>query len=155
MTYKDRIINIVCEKIVFPGRSLCRCDDGIALFTEGLLPDEKAEVYVTKDKKTFREGYVKNIIYQSKNRIEPICPLFSKCGGCSFQNTYYTHQLYYKQQYLYELLSFINIDIMPILPNPQIYHYRNKMEFSFFNQVDSTVGLGLHYKNSFNKYISI
>ncbi|MDR3049962.1 MAG: 23S rRNA (uracil(1939)-C(5))-methyltransferase RlmD [Elusimicrobiota bacterium] len=154
MTYKNKVIIVLCEKIVFPGRSLCRCDDGTALFTEGLLPNEKAEVYVTKDKKTFREGYVKSIISKSEHRIEPVCPLFNKCGGCSFQNVEYANQLYYKQQYLNELLSFTEVNISPILPNPKIYHYRNKMEFSFFDN-GGDIELGLHYKGSFDRYVPV
>jgi len=43
--------------------SLCRCADGVALFTEGLLSNETAEVFVTKDKKTFREGLLKKYYF--------------------------------------------------------------------------------------------
>jgi 23S rRNA (uracil-5-)-methyltransferase RumA len=156
MSYKNQIITIACEKLVFPGRSLCKCDDGLVLFTDGLLPEEIARVFVTKDKKSFREGFVKEIISKSDKRIEPICPIFNKCGGCNFQNTDYESQLHYKYQYLCEALSFINVDISPILKNPNIYHYRNKMEFSFFNNAESgKVDLGLHRKGNFDKYVPI
>ncbi|MDR1086936.1 MAG: 23S rRNA (uracil(1939)-C(5))-methyltransferase RlmD [Endomicrobium sp.] len=162
MSLKNKIINVVCEKIVFPGRSLCRCDDGIALFTEGLLPKEQADVLVIRDKKSFREGLVKEITSKSSQRISPLCPSFGLCGGCSFQNASYDNQVKYKQQYVFELLKFADIKISQILTSPNMWFYRNKMEFSFFNSSknnlvdgDSDADLGLHRTGSFNKYISI
>jgi len=130
---KNKIINVKAERIVFPGRSLCRCEDGVTLFTEGLLPTETAEVLVVKDKKTFREGLVKNITSISPERINPLCASFGLCGGCSFQNVSYKKQIEYKYEYTSELLNFTGMEIPQILTNPQIWYYRNKMEFSFFN----------------------
>ncbi|MDR2251348.1 MAG: 23S rRNA (uracil(1939)-C(5))-methyltransferase RlmD [Endomicrobium sp.] len=162
MSLKNKIITVICEKIVFPGRSLCRCDDGIALFTEGLLPDKHADVLVVRDKKSFREGLVKKITFKSSKRMSPLCPSFGVCGGCSFQNTSYTNQIKYKQEYVSELLDFTGIEISKILISPNTWFYRNKMEFSFFcSSRDCLVegnfktGLGLHCRGSFNKYVSV
>jgi 23S rRNA (uracil-5-)-methyltransferase RumA len=154
MSLKNQIINVVCEKIVFPGRSLCRCEDGLVLFTEWLLPAESAEVLVVRDKKTYREGILKKITLKSKDRIDPKCSCFGVCGGCCFQNISYENQLSLKQEYLKELLSFTGLTVSNILPSPLQWHYRNKMQLSFFNNND-TVDLGLHKKGSFNKYISV
>ncbi|MDR0399036.1 MAG: 23S rRNA (uracil(1939)-C(5))-methyltransferase RlmD [Endomicrobium sp.] len=161
MSLKNKIITVICEKIVFPGRSLCRCDDGIALFTEGLLPEEHADVLVVRDKKSFREGLVKKITFKSSKRTSPLCPSFGLCGGCSFQNTSYTNQIKYKQEYISELLDFTGIEISKILISPNTWFYRNKMEFSFFYSSGGSVednfktDLGLHYRGSFNKYVSV
>jgi len=154
MSLKNQTINVKCEKIVFPGRSLCRCADGIALFTEGLLPGEAADVLVTKDKKSFREGFVKNITSASSERAEPLCPSFGRCGGCTFQNTGYENQIKYKQIYIEELLAGFGVKIGKILTSPEIWNYRNKMEFSFFNN-DGRADLGLHQRGSFNRYVSV
>lgn len=160
MSLKNKIIGVAAEKIVFPGRSLCRCEDGIALFTEGLLPGETAQVLVIKDKKSFREGIVKNITLKSPERIEPVCPSFGKCGGCSFQNVSYARQIKYKKEYVSELLGVFGIEIGQIIESPQIWHYRNKMELSFFADKDCAddcgfANLGLHRKGSFNKYVPV
>ena len=154
MSLKNKIISVKAEKIVFPGRSLCRCSDGTALFTEGLLPGEQADVLVIRDKKSFREGIVKDIKERSPERIEPLCPSFGRCGGCTFQNTDYKNQIKYKKEYISEILHFTGITLNEILQSPDIWNYRNKMEFSFFNE-GNTTDLGLHCKGSFNKYISV
>ena len=160
MSLKNKIIGVAAEKIVFPGRSLCRCEDGIALFTEGLLPGETAQVLVIKDKKSFREGIVKNITLKSPERTEPVCPSFGKCGGCSFQNVSYACQIKYKKEYVSELLGVFGIEIGQIIESPQIWHYRNKMEFSFFGEGSAgndaaRSDLGLHCRGSFNRYVSV
>ncbi|MDR2709629.1 MAG: 23S rRNA (uracil(1939)-C(5))-methyltransferase RlmD [Elusimicrobiota bacterium] len=154
MSVKNKVITVKAEKIVFGAKTLCRCEDGLALFCEGLLPDETAEVLVTKDKKSFREGLLENILSASPKRIQPKCDLFGSCGGCSFEYTNYENQLFFKQTYLQELLSQLNIEVLPIKESPAIWNYRNKMEFSFFNNCGKT-DLGLHQKESFNKYVSV
>ncbi|MCX5781908.1 MAG: 23S rRNA (uracil(1939)-C(5))-methyltransferase RlmD [Elusimicrobia bacterium] len=147
-------MEIVVEKIVYPGRSLGRGGDGIAVFTEGGLPGERLDVKITKNKKTFKEAYIGKIIKSSDIRISSKCPSFGKCGGCSFQHTSYENQLKIKQTYVNELLSPFKTDIHPIVPSPNQWGYRNKMEFSFFDK-DGIVSLGLHQKGEFDKYLSI
>ncbi|MCA6084722.1 23S rRNA (uracil(1939)-C(5))-methyltransferase RlmD [Candidatus Endomicrobiellum agilis] len=151
---KNKIIDVKAEKIVFPGRSLCRCSDGTVLFTEGLLPGEIANVLVTKDKKTFREGLLKSITSESVERIKPLCSSFGFCGGCSFQNVSYENQIKYKQKYISELLSFTGTAVSKILSASSIWYYRNKVEFSFFNNKGVT-DLGFHCKGSFDRYVSV
>ncbi|MDR1941758.1 MAG: 23S rRNA (uracil(1939)-C(5))-methyltransferase RlmD [Endomicrobium sp.] len=151
---KNQIISVTAEKIVFPGRSLCRCSDGVALFTEGLLPGESADVLVIKDKKSFREGLLKKITRPCAQRIEPLCPSFGRCGGCTFQNADYTNQIKYKAGYISELLAFTAAPASDILQSPDVWNYRNKMEFSFFDNGGQT-DLGLHCRGSFNRYVSV
>jgi 23S rRNA (uracil-5-)-methyltransferase RumA len=131
------------------------------LFTEGLLPDEHADVLVVRDKKSFREGLVKKITFKSSKRTSPLCPSFGLCGGCSFQNTSYANQVKYKQEYVSELLDFTGVKVSKILISPNTWFYRNKMEFSFFPSTDALVegnfktDLGLHCRGNFNKYVSV
>jgi len=137
VSLKDKIICVEAEKIVFPGYTLCQSMDKVALFADGLLPGETADVLVVKDRKAFREGIVKNIISKSSERIDPLCASFGLCGGCSFQNISYENQIKYKREYVAELLNFTGVEIPKILPALQIWHYRNKMEFSFFKVYNS------------------
>ncbi|MCL2335083.1 MAG: 23S rRNA (uracil(1939)-C(5))-methyltransferase RlmD [Endomicrobia bacterium] len=154
MSLKNKTISVTAEKIVFPGRSLCRCEDGIALFTEGLLPGEAADVLVIKDKKSFREGVLAKITQKSPERIEPVCHSFGRCGGCTFQNTDYENQIKYKKIYFDELLGSLGAETGAILKSPAVWNYRNKMELSFFNEGDN-VSLGLHCRGSFDRYVSV
>ena len=151
---KNTVITVKAEKIVFPGNVLCRCDDGIALFCEGLLPGETAEIFVTKDKKSFREGKVEKILSVSDLRKNPQCISFGKCGGCSFQHTDYDTQIRIKTECVKELLEFTGVSIPAALESPVQWNYRNKMEFSFFDN-NGNLDMGLHQKGSFYRYTAI
>jgi 23S rRNA (uracil-5-)-methyltransferase RumA len=154
MTLKNKIITVNSEKIVYPGRTLARCEDGLALFCDGLLPHERAEVFVTKDKASFREGVLEKILEPAPERIEPACANFGKCGGCAFEFAGYETQIKIKEDCVRELLARIDTQILAISPAPDAWHYRNKMEFSFFNAPQGP-DIGLHYKGSFNKYSAV
>jgi 23S rRNA (uracil-5-)-methyltransferase RumA len=117
---------------------------------------------VIRDKKSFREGLLKEITSKSSERVSPLCPSFGYCGGCSFQNTSYENQMKYKQANVVELLKFTGVEVSDILPSPCKWFYRNKMEFSFFSShVDKrpngefNVDLGLHKRGSFDRYVQI
>lgn len=147
-------MKIKVEKIVYPGVSLGRGDDGIAAFVDGCLPGETVEIAVTRSKKTFKEGKLEAVLEPSPLRITPQCPSFGKCGGCSFQHVSYADQLKFKEGYVRELLSPLGIPVPPVTPSPREWGYRNKMEFSFFSGAEG-VRLGLHEKNEFNRYFPV
>lgn len=56
---------------------------------------------------------------------QPRCPYFGTCGGCALQDVEYAEQVRAKRVALRDLLG---IDV-PLVPSPQPYNYRYKMEF--------------------------
>ena len=147
-------MQITVEKIVYPGRSLGRGEDGIATFTEGGLAGEIVELDIYKKKKSFKEGRITGVLRSSPLRISPRCPSFGHCGGCSFQHTGYEHQVEIKEGYVKEQLNPLDIAVSPLVKSPEEWGYRNKMEFSFFEQ-DGELKVGLHKKGAFNRYFSV
>lgn len=77
---------------------------------------------------------------------KPVCPLFGECSGCSYQNISYKQELKKKEVVLYELLSGLksfNKDVLePIVPSPQIYHYRHRFDLSFKKTLDKEIYIG-------------
>lgn len=55
------------------------------LFVGGVLPGETARVVVDGDGPDER-GRVVEILQASPDRVEPACPVFARCGGCSLQH---------------------------------------------------------------------
>lgn len=92
-----------------------------------------------------------SIIRSGPSRRKAACPHFGRCGGCTFQDLIYSEQLRQKQKYLAEVFknqfpeSARYLEIESILPSPDQYFYRNKMEFSF-GQSGSRIFLGLREK---------
>ncbi|MBI4371774.1 MAG: 23S rRNA (uracil(1939)-C(5))-methyltransferase RlmD [Elusimicrobia bacterium] len=61
-----------------------------------------------------------------------LCRHFGTCGGCSIQDRPYEVQLAYKKEkVLAALAGLAGLPPLDVLAAPQIWHYRNKMEFSF------------------------
>ena len=148
-------MEIAIEKIVYPGKGLGRGAEGIATFVDGVLPGEVADVVITRNKKTFREAVLNKVITPSPRRIEARCPSYGACGGCSFQHSGYSDQLTIKEEYVRELISPLGIVVNPLVASPDVWGYRNKMEFSFFAEADGSAGLGLHKKGAFDRYITV
>jgi 23S rRNA (uracil1939-C5)-methyltransferase len=59
------------------------------------------------------------------------------CGGCATQNILYDNQLKKKEGIVRSFFADLHpSEFQPILPSPDIFYYRNKMEFSFGNKYD-------------------
>ena len=82
----------------------------------------------------------------SKNR--DLCVHYDRCGGCSIQDMPYSKQLENKKNTLLEIFQENEIEIENfegILASPDIYEYRNNMEFSFGDlKKGGKLQLGMH-----------
>ena len=82
-----------------------------------------------------------------------ICPSFGLCGGCCYQDIAYDEQLKIKKEEVRGYLEKNGIDpdlLIGIKPCPSIYEYRNKMEYTFGDQVKGgELHLGLHQAGHF------
>lgn len=82
----------------------------------------------------------------------PLCRHFGSCGGCSAQHIPYTLTLDNKRKYISDQLRRLNITAPEHIDvkHADPYHYRNRMDFVFFQG-----GLGLREKDRFDKIIPI
>jgi 23S rRNA (uracil1939-C5)-methyltransferase len=117
------------------GKCLSRID-GEVLFIEGLVaPGDVADVQVLRRKKNFREGRVVAVHERSPLRVEPRCEHFGTCGGCKWQHIDYAAQLDSKTRQVRDALERIGKIQLPAfrppLGAPDVYEYRNKLEFTF------------------------
>ncbi|HEX7340311.1 MAG TPA: 23S rRNA (uracil(1939)-C(5))-methyltransferase RlmD [Rhodanobacteraceae bacterium] len=83
------------------GRGVARVDDK-ALFVDGTLPGEKVRVAITRRHRRFDEGEVAEILVPSPDRVEPRCPHYAICGGCTLQHMELGAQIRAKQNVLAE-----------------------------------------------------
>jgi len=60
-----------------------------------------------------------------------ICKHFGECGGCRFQDLPYAAQLKQKQAALQSLFAAFWTEPIEVAPSPTIWHYRNKVDFTF------------------------
>ncbi len=85
------------ESLDHDGRGVAHID-GKATFITGALPGEEVTFHYLSQRKSFDEGKVHEVIVASPDRIEPRCPHFGICGGCSLQHMDANAQILAKQQ---------------------------------------------------------
>ncbi|MEA4988699.1 MAG: TRAM domain-containing protein, partial [Anaerovorax sp.] len=107
--------------------------DGMAVFVEGAIAGDLAEVEITQVKKSFARGKVLSLIQKSEHRILPQCTYAEECGGCAFQSMDYEGQLTLKQKWVSDRLQRIggltDVEVKPTLGMNEPYRYRNKAQF--------------------------
>lgn len=130
---KSKVIeNTEIEKFSHDGRGIARIE-GKATFIQGALPGEHVSFQYTRVKKDFAEGQVIAINQPSPLRVEPRCPHYERCGGCSLQHLDEHEQIHQKQNLLLDLLQRIgHCQPEAILPplKSESWHYRNKARLS-------------------------
>lgn len=127
-------VEVEIEKLAIGGAGVARLD-GKVIFVPDTAPGELVKAQITKDKKNFAEAELVEILRPSSARIEPACSIAKNCGGCSWQHISHEEQLRQKQQILSETLGkFLKnreLPILPIIPSPQSYRYRNRIQPKF------------------------
>ena len=102
--------------------------DGKITFIPWTIPGDVVEVIVTENHKKYNVAKVKQFIKYSEKRIQPPCPYFTKCGGCTLQNLAYNDTLEYKVKKIKNIFKKNKIDInLEIIANSNPYNYRNKI----------------------------
>ncbi|MCH9632235.1 MAG: 23S rRNA (uracil-C(5))-methyltransferase RlmCD [Chlamydiae bacterium] len=124
--------------------------DGLKIFIDYVLPGERVTAQVTQKKKKYAVAKLLKIETTSQFRAEPVCPLFTRCGGCQIMHMSYALQLDFKTNKVKDALSRIGqIDLKPnpCIASPLELSYRNKIQLPFFNEKNN-LKLGLYKKGT-------
>jgi len=100
-------MEVLINKLDHFGNGIGRINDKVIFVKRGLV-GEIVDVNVTKDKKKFMEGEIKEVVKASSSRIKSICPYYDKCGGCNFLHTTYPEEINFKKNKGIELLGNVN-----------------------------------------------
>lgn len=115
------------------------------IYIKNAVSKDKLEVKITRVNKKYLQGEIVKIVKESEDRVKPLCPYFTKCGGCTFWNVNITKENEIKENYIKRL--FPNVKVNTIIANNEI-NYRNKVTFHIHNGK-----LGYYQKNSNNLVI--
>lgn len=116
--------------VAFGGKGVAR-HDGMVIFVPFVAPGDVVTAHITKRKKNFAEAQAISLLEESPHRVEPQCPVFSECGGCSYQHIAYEQQLALKAAQVEGTLRRIgrldSVPMQPMIPSPKPYAYRNRI----------------------------
>lgn len=162
------------EKLAGEGKCIGYLPDDRVVFVPFSAPGDVVDLRLGRRRKAYAEGVITRIVKPSPIRSNPVCEHFGLCGGCKWQHIPYSMQLETKEQQVYDQLERIGKlsirEKRPILGADPIYHYRNKLEYTFSNRRWLTEGeieqdeeypesffegLGFHIPGMFDKVLDI
>ena len=119
------------ESLDHEARGITRLE-GKTIFVEGALPGECVEFVCFHKKPTYEIARVVRVLKASPSRVEPACPHFGVCGGCSLQHCDSDAQVAAKQRVLESNLWHLGRVIpeqlyAPIYGQPWGYRYRARL----------------------------
>lgn len=157
---KNEFYEGMVTSLKFPNKGIVYVEDEDAYVqVKNTLPGQRVRFQLKKVKKKRPEGNLTEVLVPSEiEKAVPPCPHFSECGGCSYQTLPYEEQKKLKLNQVKALLDAVYPDfpLDECVESPRIWEYRNKMEFSFGDEVkDGPLTLGLHKRGSFYDIISV
>ena len=154
---KNDIIEVTINDLEFPNIGITNFEDKI-IKIKNTLPGQKVKARVVRSRKDNAEAKMLEILEKAPFEQEPSCEHSDLCGGCAYQTVPYMNQLEIKEKQVKSILDEIlteNYEFLPIVPSPKKTEYRNKMEFSFGDEIkDGPLVLGMHKRNSFHSIIN-
>lgn len=158
---KGQQIEGVVARIDFPNKGIVTCEEGVCV-VKNALPGQKVRAVINKARKGKAEGRLLEVLESSPAEKESPCPHFGQCGSCIYLSLPYEETLKIKEEQVKRLLE-------PVLSrqmedwifegakaNPAIFGYRNKMEFTFGDEIkDGPLALGMHKRGSFYDIVSV
>jgi len=122
------------DKIVGGGQTLGSIADGRKAFVWGGLPGETVQATFHKQKKNFVEGIVDEVVTASKERVAPN-DTESYLSTSPWQILDFKAEQHYKAALIeeaFELHDIVLPEAIDVYTDGVDYHYRNKVEFSFW-----------------------
>ncbi|WP_026514235.1 23S rRNA (uracil(1939)-C(5))-methyltransferase RlmD [Butyrivibrio sp. LB2008] len=158
---KKEVISGTVRRVEFPNKGIIETSEG-KVVVKGVLPDQKVSVQIQKVRKDRAEGRLLEVLEESPDYVESPCIHFGKCGGCSYLTMPYVKQLGLKEQQVRSILKpaferqSSKVTWEGIKTSPVKFAYRNKMEFSFGDEVvGGPLCLGMHKKGSFYDIVTV
>ena len=129
---KNEIFTAVMSGFTTEGFGVCRFENR-AVFVPGALPGEEWRIRVVKVSSAAVWGRGEERLSASPHRIEPACPAFGRCGGCTLQHVTYEAELECKRARVEDCLRRIgglDITVERIVPAPPEARQRCKAIFN-------------------------
>ena len=146
----------VCvDNLSHEGRGVGRVN-GKTVFVAGALPGERVLARKLRGRKSFDEALALEIENPNPHRVEPRCPHYAICGGCSLQHLDCEQQIQHKQSVLLELFEhhaeIAPLEVLaPITASPWGYRRRARLGVKY---VEKKGGVLVGFREKAAPYIA-
>ena len=149
MLKKNQIEETVITAMSSDGNGIAKID-GMVVFVPYTAVGDRLKVRIVKVQKNYSFGIIAEMLEPSKDRIEDHCPVYQKCGGCSFRHLTYEAELRHKAEFVesnLRRLGGLNPVMLPITGSPLVQGYRNKAQYPI-REIDGKIEAGFFAKRS-------
>jgi 23S rRNA (uracil1939-C5)-methyltransferase len=154
---KDQELELTIDSLAYGGNGVARLN-GFVVFVRRGLPGDTVLARVTKVKRSHAEATALEVVNAGAPRVEAPCAHYPACGGCRFQDLAYEAQLEAKARQVADALARIGkltgFELEPAVPAESLFHYRNKLEYSFTTTPDG-LGLGFHLAGRWDEVLDV
>lgn len=143
--------NITIESLVFGGEAIGTLPDGKKVFVWNALPGETVRVQLTKNKKSYAKGIAIEILEASPHRQIPKEESYLSTSPWQIMDYAYENEMKVElAKNVYADIGDIEVPEIPIYGDgDHQYGYRNKIEFSFWQETeDDDINLAFFQRGS-------
>ncbi|MEY5008958.1 MAG: hypothetical protein RLZZ253_97 [Verrucomicrobiota bacterium] len=127
---EEPVLELEITDVAFGGSGVAR-RDGKVYFVPFTAPGDRVRVRVLRDRRKFAEAELMEVLGKGKDRVEPVCQYFGRCGGCAYQHLEYGAQVRIKSAQVEQTLRRVGrLDPVPMEPAmgaPAPFEYRNRI----------------------------
>ena len=150
-------ITLKIEKMKYPNIGIGFYNDK-KVHVKNVLEGQTIRCRISKNRSEKRKARLLEIVENSPKEQTSFCEHYNLCGGCLFQTLSGQGQLETKHDMVKLLFDEAGMEIPfeGILPSPTLFEYRNKMEFSFGDEIkDGPLRLGMHKKGRYHDVVNV
>jgi 23S rRNA (uracil1939-C5)-methyltransferase len=154
---KGEELELRIDSLAYGGNGVARLN-GFVVFVRRGLPGDTVRARVTAVKRGHAEALALEVVVAGAERVTPPCAHAGTCGGCRFQDLAYEAQVAQKERQVRDALErlggLVGVELEPIVPAESVFHYRNKLEYSF-TQTAAGPALGFHQAGRWDRVLEI
>lgn len=140
-----------CTRINYLGKGVFSSFSGEEIIVPGMVPGDEGLVEISYKRGGICYGKLKKLSKLSPDRIEPLCPIHSACGGCLFHNMSYERQLRFKKELVESQLSRVKdfaFKVEDCVPSEPHLRCRNKASVPFGRNKKGRLVCGFYKEGS-------
>jgi 23S rRNA (uracil1939-C5)-methyltransferase len=142
------VVDLDIEKAVYRGLGLAR-HEGQVVFVPRAIPGDRVRARVESVTPGYVRALPEAVLQAAAPRRASPCPLFTRCGGCAYQDVDYAEQLRLKEGILRESLSRAGVrweGEIPVRASPE-EGWRTRATLHL-EEVEGALRMGLHEEGS-------
>jgi 23S rRNA (uracil1939-C5)-methyltransferase len=154
---RDQELELTVDSLAYGGNGVARLD-GFVVFVRRGLPGDRVRARITKVHRRHADAVATEVLEAGPEHVDAPCAHYPACGGCRFQDLSYGAQIAAKQDQVADALQriggVIRPPVEPIVGAADVFHYRNKLEYSF-TQLEDGPTLGFHKAGRWDEVLEI